>query len=295
MVANPIQREKRNAMIFGGLAGLIVAALIFAVVYFLFIMPNMKDKGSGQLKQIAVLNKDIKSGNEITTADVTLKTVDATEAPTDAVVLPNISVITNIDLTRGAILTQGMLSESSEKLTKDQRIQEYNMIALPSTLAQGDFIDIRFQLPDGGDYIVVSKKCVQRANATTVWLKMNEEEILTMSNAIIEYYIMAGSKLYADVYTNAGMQEASIPSYTPNDTVTKLISENPNITSEVGNDKGRFTTRLKALRNQKINTALREYNDTGLENLETKIQEEIKNLQESRESYFGALNASSIN
>ena len=297
MATNPIQRKQRNSMLGGVLIGLIIGLLVCAVVYLFLLKPNMATGGNGTPTRVLVLNGTIKSGGEFSPSNCVEKVFSSDQIPSNALSAasldPSKKYVARIDIAAGTVLTNSMVDESGNKVTKDQRLQEYNMLALPSELSQGDYIDVRFQLPDGGDYIVVSKKRIEKSNATTVWLKMNEEEILSMSNAIVEYYIMAGSKLYADVYTNAGTQEASTPTYTPNSTVTALISENPNITSEIADGQGRFTNKLKSIRNQKINTALSQYEDKGLENLETKIEEESKSLQESREAYFGNLNAAS--
>lgn len=297
MVANPIQKQKRNSMLIGLIVGLVIG-LVLCVILYLFLTSNTgASLTSGDTtKNVAVLNKSIKSGAEITTADYEIKKVNATSVPTDAVGGISGTAVAKIDLTAGTVLSNSMLTTTDSKLTKDLREQEYNMITLPTQLATGDYIDIRLQLPDGGDYIVVSKKYVQKADATTVWLNMNEEEILVMSNAIVEYYIMTGSKLYATKYTEPGTQEAATPTYCPNATVVDLINgqlkndENPNgnIESLI---QGRFSEKLKSIRNSRIKTQLDKYNDTGLENLETNIQEEIKNLQESRQAYFGVLDS----
>ena len=45
-----------------------------------------------------------------------------------------------------------MINKNTENTTADLRTQEYNMIALPTTLAEGDYIDIRLTLPNGQDY-----------------------------------------------------------------------------------------------------------------------------------------------
>ena len=169
-----------------------------------------------------VLNKTIKSGNEITVNDYTMKNVSKSMAPADAIGSINGTAVAKIDLSSGTVLSNSMLTQKTEQLSKDLREQQYNMISLPTDLAAGDFIDIRLQLSDGGDYIVASKKNVQKADATTVWLNMNEEETLAMSNAIVEYYTMAGSKLYATKYTDPGTQEAAVATYSPNDTVKAL-------------------------------------------------------------------------
>ncbi len=292
MVSNPIQRKQTNALLIGLLIGLVVGLIACAAVYILFLKPYM-DTGASkdQAKTVAVLKNSLKSGTEITQADVETRSVNSQNAPTDAT-LNVVGSIAKIDLTAGTVLSGSMVTTQNEKLTKDLREQEYNMISLPTDLTAGDYIDIRLQLPDGGDYIVVSKKNVQKANATTVWLKMNEEEILSMSNAIVEYYIMAGSKLYATTYTDPGTQEAATPTYCPNDTVVSLIGGNPNVTSEIINGQGRFTDALKALRNNKIKAALNKYDEEKqMENLETKLQEEIESIKESRQAYFGALNS----
>ena len=115
--------------------------------------------------------------------------------------------------------------------------------------------------------------------------------MVVMSNAIIEYYIMKGSKLYATTYTDAGLQNQTSPTYVPNAAVTQLISSNVNVAEEKKTDgTGRYINALKALRNSTINSTLSNYDEEGLKNLEEKIQEEIKKLKESRAIYFNNLN-----
>ena len=292
MVANPMQKMKRNSILIGLIIGLVVG-LILCVLLYMFLQNNgsIGTKG-GQIVSVAVLNKTIKSGTEITEADVVMKQANSQTVPTDAT---NVVVgsIAKIDLTAGTILSNNRITAIDSQITKDSRVQEYNMISLPTQLAAGDYIDVRLQLPDGGDYIVVAKKRVQNANASTVWIEMNEEEILTMSNAIVEYYVMAGSKLYATTYSQPGMQDAASPTYTPNATVASLIYGDPNITSQISDGQGRFSARLKEIRNSRINSQLSRYDETGLENLETSIQEEIESLKETRQAYFGVLDSAS--
>lgn len=291
MGANPLQKQKRISLLIGLIVGLVIG-LILCVILYMFLTSNVGNKitNSGETRQVAVLNKAIKSGAVITTADYTVQSV--TTVPTDAVGGINGTAVAKVDLTAGTVLSNSLLTSSDSTLTKDLRQQEYNMITLPTQLAAGDYIDIRLQLPDGGDYIVISKKYVQNANSSTVWLNMKEEETLTMSNAIIEYYIMSGSKLYATKYTDPGTQEAAAPTYTPNATVTALIMANENITTQIVDGQGRYTEALKAIRNNRIRAAINKHTeDEQLENIETKLQEEIKNLKEAREAYFGTLNS----
>lgn len=292
MVTNPIQKQKRNSLL-GGLAiGLIIGLVLCGVLYlFLTSKAGTAATSKDGVIRVMVLNKTIKSGNEITVNDYTMKNVSKSMAPADAIGSINGTAVAKIDLSSGTVLSNSMLTQKTEQLSKDLREQQYNMISLPTDLAAGDFIDIRLQLSDGGDYIVASKKNVQKADATTVWLNMNEEETLAMSNAIVEYYTMAGSKLYATKYTDPGTQEAAVATYSPNDTVKALMLNNDNITTQLQDGTGRLADKLKAIRRAKIDVELNKYSETGLENLEKNIQEEIDSLKESRQAYFGTLNS----
>lgn len=292
MGSNPLQKQKRVSLLVGLVVGLVIGLILCVILYMFLTSRNVNPKSeSGETKQVAVLNKAIKSGAVITSADYTLQAVNSSVVPTDAVGGISGTAVSKIDLASGTVLSNSLLTSSDSSLSKDLRQQEYNMITLPTQLKAGDYIDIRLQLPDGGDYIVISKKYVQNANANTVWLNMKEDETLTMSNAIIEYYIMAGSKLYATKYTDPGSQEPAAPTYTPNATVTALIMANENVTSQIVDGQGRYTEALKAMRNNRIRAALNKHSeDEQLGNIETKLQEEIKNLKEARQSYFGTLN-----
>lgn len=291
MVANPMQKMKRNSMLTGAIIGLIIG-LILCVILYLFLTSSGTSSGliKGDAVTVHVLNKSIRSGAKITAADVVPKVMNKTDIPADAVTLTS-EAVAKIDLGAGTILTNGMLNQTADATTADLREQEYNMITLPTQLAAGDFIDIRLQLPSGGDYIVISKKQVLKTDASTVWLQMKEDEILTMSNAIIEYYIMTGSKLYATKYTDPGIQNASTPTYCPNSEVYNLLKNNANITTQITDGEGRLANALKDLRNNFINRELNSYSEDKLENIEKKIQEEIQTLKQSREAYFGTLNS----
>lgn len=291
MGANPMQKMKRNSILMGLIIGLVIG-LILCVIVYLFLTSDASTGVTAKedIVTVCILNKSVKSGTEITAADIITKNVSKDNAPSDATTQV-INGVAKINLTAGTILGSSMLNTTTDTLTADLREQEYNMITLPTNLTTGDFIDIRLQLPNGGDYIVISKKQVVNCNSSTVWLKMKEDEILTMSNAVVEYYIMAGSKLYATKYTDPGTQTASIPTYCPNSEVVALINGNKNITSQIADGEGRFSEALKSLRNSVINKELNNYSDTKLENIEKNIQEEIKTLRESREAYFGTLNS----
>ena len=289
MGANPMQKMKRNSILTGLIIGLIVGLIMCAALY-LFLTSSGASvlSGNDETVSVCVLNKTIKSGTAITAADIVTTKVSKDSAPADATTQV-INGVAKIDLSAGTVLGASMLNTTSDTLTSDLREQEYNMITLPTQLSVGDFIDIRLQLPNGGDYVVVSKKQVLKCDSSTIWLNMYEEEIELMSNAIIEYYIMAGSKLYATTYVEPSLQTAAIGTYVPNSTVAALISANPNISNVINSE--RYSDALKSIRNNNIKAEVDKYSESAIENIEENMQEEIKTLKESREAYFGVLNS----
>lgn len=110
----------------------------------------------------------------------------------------------------------------------DLRNRELQVVLLPSSLAQGDIIDVRIQFPTGQDYILLSKKKVERLNASTLWITMTEEEILSLSSAIVDAYLHKAS-IYALTYVEPQFQTAAIPTYPANQEVLKLLESDPNI------------------------------------------------------------------
>ena len=186
MGSNPMQKMKINSALIGAVVGLVIGLIICVIMYFILTNSTVASSINGDEKiTVYALNRAVKSGETITMNDVVAKVMGKSDVPADAVSISG-NVTAKINLGMGTIISSSMLNNTTDELTADLREQEYNMIALPTQLQKGDFIDIRLQLPNGGDYIVVAKKQILRCNSTTIWIKMNEEEILTMSNAIIE-------------------------------------------------------------------------------------------------------------
>lgn len=301
MAKNPMQKRARNSF----LLGILVALLISAVIIGLLVMQLVKLKKEEQeqlanIKKVVVLKNDVGSGESINSGMLEIVEVDSSVAPLNVINLSDIleNTIAKITLKKGTIISHEMLTTDNLKteagtVPNDLRLQEYNMIALPSTLEVGDYIDIRLVLPSGQDYIVIAKKRVVKTSDTsdsTIWLEMTESEILTMSNAIIEAYIMKGSSLYATTYTEAGMQQAATATYPVSASVIELIRANPNILT---NAKNELTNRYNSLVNERtngINAALSQYEMQRINNIETKLKEQIQKQQEERQRYLNLLN-----
>lgn len=164
---------------------------------------------------------------------------------TKYVELSDTALIAKIDLSENTVITASMIGESNEKTTDDMREQEYNMLVLPTELANDDIIDIRLRIPTGEDYIVLSKKRVKLLESgdastdssfsNTIVIKETEGEILTMSAAIVDAYKIKGSKLYAVKYTDPGLQAQAQQTYVPSANTEYLVQHDPNIVETAKN------------------------------------------------------------
>lgn len=205
-------------------------------------------------------------------------------------------LIAKIDMKANTVVTSSMIAKSDEKTTADLRVQEYNMLRLSSQIAAEDYIDIRFRLPSGLDYIVVSKKKVEIPqidgvdSATTIWLQLTEDEILTMSNAIVENYMIEGSVLYTAKYVEPGTQEKATPTYVPSEEVQNLLRNNDS--NILNTAKLALLTRYQGnsdVRNNINNTKNSIDPDDVATNISTGVKQEVSTAQEQRQDYLDAL------
>ena len=316
MPVNPMQRRIKNSFLLGFLLALIIMALV--VVGLIFKMKGIeaeKTELMSKQKKVYVAAQALESGESITMESFVEQEVQTTVNTVDIVSQDDFcfynengdieikynkdgserqkEMIMKVSVPAGTIVTKDMITEYASDISDDVREQEFNMIALPSELETGDYIDIRYSLPEGQDYIVLSKKKVLKATQTGIWLNLSEEEILTMNNAIVDSYTVAGSKLYALPYIEPGLQTAAVPTYPVSGRVLELISYNPNIVQEAKEALvSRYYANELAAANQRtlyIDPAVNA-NSAGLgENVEAKNQEEISKIQAAREAYVSSL------
>ena len=212
--------------------------------------------------------------------------------------LNNVPVVAKLDMKKNTVVTPNMVQQTDNIVTNDVRVEEYNVVSLPVDLTDGDYVDIRLMLPNGQNYIVVSKKIVEIPMgaegrlADTIRMTLREDEILAMSSAIVEAAGINGAKLYATKYKEAGIQDAAVPTYRPNDSVTALITDsngnisNPNIVSSAVEElKKRYTTSATNARRYLEQQIGADY-DTNVKN---SMEESISNAQDARQKYLDSL------
>lgn len=314
MAMNPMQRRARNSFLMGFLVALIIMALV--VFGLLQRIKKQNDEMEALLsKQTSVLvaSDDLESGEVVTFVDnFTTETVQTTVDPTTVISSEDFEakdengeflynedgttvakeMIMKVNVPKGTIVTKDMLVESGEETQDSDRIAEFNMILLPSQMKNGDYIDIRLTLPSGQDYIVLTKKKVLGCTASSVWLKLQEDEILRLNNAIVESYYIIGSKLYALPYTEPGLQVAATPTYIESDDVVKLMNTDPNVTETARRALSDRYYALSEVRTNQISSAIANSVETEEQKgniVQGKLSNEIEAIKSARQSFVESL------
>ncbi len=310
---NPLEKKARSSFIKGlvvaGLIGVLVAATLG---YFLYKMNADEQARIASQRDVLILKQEVKSGEEVTLdmlttekANVEVATVGAlsmasflemSQATDSAGNLLAIKVIAKIDIPAKSIITSDMISAEDDAVTNDLREQEYNMILLPTALEEGDTIDIRLKLPSGEDYIVLPKKKVKMSDlgenysAQTILLNVREDELLVMSAAIVDAYQIAGSQLYANTYTEPGLQAAATATYVPSYETIQLINTDPNIVTTARNALvSRYNETYNSYRNG-ISSALGALDDATRQGaIESGVSTSTATQQSERRTYLESM------
>ena len=201
-------------------------------------------------------------------------------------------IIATIDIPKGTIITEKMLTLKSEAATDSNnmnstyRIVEYSMIMLPTELQKGDTIDIRISYPNGQDFVVAAKKVVEKTDSTSIWLKLKEDELLKMNSAIIESYSVEGAKLYAVNYTQPGIQAAANANYPVSDKVYQLLTYDPNIVEAIQQQYKNAVNNYLVVR-KPINEILQSTQQEELRSrISSAVQKEIRERTEKRQTFI---------
>lgn len=306
MASNPMQKKSRNSFLLGMLLMLIIAAIAMVVLVMVMTKNNKKvEKEERQQASVYVVKNTIMSGQEVTEDDLEIRVAYSDTIPKDAYGEVNslYSEVKNdkgeielkpkyrakMQIEAGAILSTNMMYEG-EELHHSERIQEYNVLQLPVHLDVGEYVDVRFQLSNGQDYIVIAHKEVKDISKDTIWLQVDESEILLMSGAMVESYISPATRLYVTKYVEPGMQGATEATYTPSITVMSMIDKDPNIVSTARDELvSRYNENRDGLRTDIQNELNKVEPEQVLENIQQQMQEAVEKAKEERELYLNGV------
>lgn len=156
--------------------------------------------------------------------------------------------------------------DKGELVADDLRKHAYHFVEMTEALSRGDYVDIRIQFPNGADYIVLSKKRVLDCSLydevtqidNSLWIEVSEEEILTLSSAVVDAYFNEQAKIYAIQYVSQD-QEKAIVTYPVNDIVHALILEDPNVVEKAiasmeNRVRERVTMQIKEYSDQNVSS-----------------------------------------
>ncbi len=302
MAMNPMQRRARNSFLIGFLVALIImAVVVLLLLYKIKGLNETLDSLKAKQSVVSVAAADLRSGEILNfDEDFMSATVQTTVAKDQVIsaddwedydeegnVAKKKDIMLRVDVPAGTIVTKDMIEEVDNQTKDSDRLQEYNMLVLPSRLRNGDYIDIRLLLPSGKDYIVLSKKQVLGCNDTTVWLRVSEEEILLLNNAIVEAYTINGSKLYATIYAEAGMQNSAQSTYLASTEVMALIMKDPNIVAEASNALwNRYDI---TERNQNFDAAIEPYKTSQDASVASGHSTEVSSIKAARQKFVSDL------
>ncbi|MCL2383636.1 MAG: hypothetical protein FWC79_05835 [Oscillospiraceae bacterium] len=180
------------------------------------------------------------------------------------------------------IITNAMVRRGA--LPNDLRYVEYNMLTLPIDVNVGDYIDVRLTLPSGQDFVVISRKQIVDKHANTITLHLTEDEIMMMSSAIVESYVIRASNLYVVKYVDPVIQGAITPTYQVSDYIVALMSQNPNISAQAENA---FWDRHHGVLRTHIEYYLHRYENDRIRNIETRMAEQIQRSRDARQQFLG--------
>jgi len=298
MAMNPMQRKIRNSFLFGFLVAVIVAAIVVGLLFMKIKGLNDEIAAAREKEKIAMTDvytvsqavKENESVRYVSTIKVATEKVPE-NAITDANLGESLDendeyqMVAKVNIAPNVPLTTDMVEKSAE--ASSYRLVEFSMISLPSKLVTGDYIDIRLAISDIrteiADYIVLSKIQVEEATSNTIWLKVSESQLQLLNNAIVESYIIEGSKIYATQYVNPAQAPLNA-TYVPNEYIAGLIKANA--WTDADND----------IANKRDDVSVRTYIGSILEELDngeitSKVQEgfttEKTTIQAAREALLG--------
>lgn len=279
-------RLRRKKLIWAGVIGAAIT-LILAVIggYFYYTKTQereltLKEQYRAELavlNETALLNEEgyalkqtVERGDLITEdmlEKVTLVAAAKSEDTLDLIEVKTVDYYAKTVLQAHTVLVESMVYEE-EALGNDVREGEYALIDLPTKLKNDEYIDVRIQFPNGDDFILLSKKKVKDTLGLTLWMNMDEGELLSMSSAIVDAFIEE-ARIYALPYVDGPMQVGSQMTYPVKKNVMELIQDSPNIVN------------IAKLNLEKQNRARL---DAGLEDMDVELKQKLRQGQSQSEN-----------
>ncbi len=180
-------------------------------------------------REVYVSTIDIHSGDIIKSDMLEKKMVYSSQPQETYITKKELGKTALIDIPSGTQMMNSMVTANN--VTTNIREMEYQVISMNSNILVKDTVDVRIFYPNGESYVVLSKKKIMgyTPDTVSVFLWIDEAELLRMSAAIVDAALYTGAKLYVTRYIEPNFQEASVVTYTPSLSILSLIESDPNI------------------------------------------------------------------
>lgn len=240
-------RHRRRNMILSGLMGLIIGVMAMTATAYGFRYKAAEVLNLGhtvieeapiaQLVPLMVAARPIAQGaiieiEDIKEIDVGVETSVTRDFATAEEIIGQMAVL---DIDINLPLTRPMFFQSTVAHQQD-RIFEMGFVELPYNLSERDVIDVRIAFPTGQEYVVLSKKQVvayhrqsDNIHEGLLSLAINEKEALSMSSALVDKFLIEGTRIYTVKYVMPEVQERATADYPVNPYVQTLLKTSPNI------------------------------------------------------------------
>ncbi len=218
MMLGPMKKKVITAAI----VAFLIPTIVLGVVFKIYASKKQEEieelKVQAQIERAYVFSGDFPIDHVIGSGDIKVVDVKSQSLPENAYLYDAseeglteiIGKKLKIPVEDKTIVVDTMFFQEDDYVAIDLRSKEFNMITLPSDLEVGDYIDIRLLFPNGEDYLVVAGKEVMRTgtnvDSNSIVLDLDEEEIVRLSSAIIETYMLEAANLYATKYVNPYQQ-----------------------------------------------------------------------------------------
>lgn len=143
----------------------------------------------------------------------------------------DIGSVAVVDIPTGQPIMKNMVT--SLYITHDTREYEIGVCALMVDQQVNDFVDVRIMFPNGEDYLVLSKKQINKIvlNSSLIYCYLNEEEIERLASATVDAFTMTGAKIYTTRYVESNLQDEAKPDYLVSAATMDRMVSDPNIVS----------------------------------------------------------------
>lgn len=239
------KKSKMTILIIGIVIALILLSTSGVYYYQASLMSALKEQYLSDIKVLSnnktiayALARDVKHQEILKEEDVMQVAIDRAGLPRDYVITIDqvIGKALKIDSQANQVLSQGLLYDP-EQITDDLRDFELSAVLTPSFIQASDYVDVRINFMTGMDYVVLSKKRIESILKSDdqghvvqhLRFKINADEILRLSSAIVDAFYQKGTYIYIIKYTMPDIQKSAVVNYPVNPDVRTLIFSDPNI------------------------------------------------------------------